>query len=84
MLAQPAQETSTLESDAPDGQWLAADEFGDQRIVVQKRLRAMLGFRLRYDWRIFWQTTFKPSSKRVYNFQSLSAARLPACAPRAV
>ncbi len=57
-----------------DWQWLAG-VIRHQRIVVQKRLLSVLGFRLRYDWRIFWQTTFKPVKQTRYNFQSLIAAR---------
>ena len=59
---------------APDWEWLAG-VIRHQRIIVQKRLLSVLGYRLRYDWRIFWQTTFKPVKQTRYSVQSLIAGR---------
>jgi hypothetical protein len=54
---------------SPDWRWLAA-VIRRQRKTIANRLAHVLVTRLRYDWRAFWQTTFRPVRRARYSIQA--------------
>jgi hypothetical protein len=58
----------------PDWRWLG-DLIRKKRIVVRKRLLDVLLRRLRYDWRAFWRTAFRPARQTRYGLQTLLGGR---------
>jgi len=59
----------SLDTDA-DWHWLC-DTIRRKRMVVRQRLFDVLGRRLRYDWRAFWQTALHPARQARYSLQAL-------------
>ena len=53
----------------PDGKWLA-DIIRQQRKIIRRRLLRVLLCRLRYDWRLFWDTTLRPVRRTGYALKS--------------
>ena len=58
----------------PDWHWLG-DIIRQKRVIVRKRLVDVLLRRLRYDWRAFWQTAFRPARQTRYGLQTLLGGR---------
>ncbi len=58
----------------PDWHWLG-DTIRKKRVIVRKRLIDVLLRRLRYDWRAFWQTAFRPARQTRYGLQTLLGGR---------
>ena len=57
-----------------DWRWLG-DIIRKKRVNVRKRLVDVLLRRLRYDWRAFWQTAFRPARQTRYGLQTLLGGR---------
>jgi len=56
--------------DSPEWRWVL-DLIRQQRRAVRQRLTHVLAARLRYDWRMFCQTTVMPLRQSRYQFQAL-------------
>jgi hypothetical protein len=57
-----------------DWRWVC-DIIRRKRMVVRQRLFDVLRRRLRYDWRAFWQTAFRPARQTRYGLQTLLGGR---------
>ena len=56
--------------DTEDGKWLA-EVIRQQRKVIRQRLLQVLLCRLRYDLRLFWETTLRPMRRTGYALKSV-------------